>query len=163
MKKTLLMALALGTLLFVGCSEKNMPKEELTKALVKTDDNYSIVINKSIKECGAYGIVLDEKRTNDFIRRSPKVTIDKAAGDTRKMPKKLCQFLQEETSLEKIESINAFTSKVINACEQLGVTLVEEKIHNRITKLPFFIIRKGLAMQGDTSVKECELMKKKYK
>ena len=163
MKKIVFMALGLGSLVFIGCAEKNIAKVEVNKKLVKNNDNYTLVLNRSIKECATYDIVLDEQRTNDFMRRSPQSTIDKTATDTRKMPKKLCQFFAGETSLDKIKNVEAFTSKVMNACEKVGVTLPKEKIHDKITNLPFFVIKKGLAMKNETTVEKCELMAKKYK
>ena len=153
----LIIVLSLGTLAFLGCANNKVVKDE-----VAVDDNHRIVAKKSIQDCKEHNIILDEKRTTAFMRRSPIETIKKAVKNKEKIPLKLCQFFAEETSLEKIEKIDAFTSKIMNACEKVGVTLPKEKIHNKITNLPFFVIRKGLAMKNETTVEECELMKKKY-
>ena len=158
-----MIVLSLGTLAFLGCAENNVVKDEIVKEVSESEKKYMLVVNKSLDDCKEHGIILDEQRTNDFMRRSPQATIDKTAADTRKMPKKLCQFFAGETSLEKIESIDAFTSKIMNACEKVAVTLPKEKIHDKITNLPFFVIKKGLAMKNETTVEECELMQQKYK
>ena len=163
MNKFLVITLTFGTLMFLGCSEKNVVNDKVKKEVSENEKKYIVVIKKSLMNCKEHGIILDERRTNDFMRRSPQSTIDKTAADTRKMPKKLCQFFAEETSLEKIEKIDAFTSKIMNACEKVGVTLPKEKIHSKITNLPFFVINRGLAMKNETTVEECELMAKKYK
>jgi hypothetical protein len=159
----LIVVLSLGTLTFLGCAENNVVKDEVVKEISQSEKKYIIVIEKSLKDCKEYGIVLDEKRTSEFMHRSPAKTIEKAAKNKAKTPKKLCQFFEEETSDEKIVNIEAFTSKIMNACEKVGVTLPKEKIHKKITNLPFFVIKKGLAMQNETTVEECELMEKKYK
>ena len=158
-----MIVLSLGALAFLGCAENTFVKDEVVKEVSENEKKYIIVIEKSLKDCKEHGIILDEKRTNDFMRRSPQATIEKTASDTRKMPKKLCQFFAGETSLEKIENVEKFTAKIINTCQALGVTLPKEKIHKKITNLPFFVIKKGLAMKNKTTVEECELMAKKYK
>lgn len=164
MYKVFSTSLILTGLLFVGCSTTEPKKEEVAKKeeVVKKPDIYSIVIEKSIKDCKTHNIMLDEKRTTEFLQKSPRVTIEKAAKQTEPTPKKLCEFFAEETSVEKIEQVDAFTNKIMDACEKLGVTLAKEKIHKTITTLPFFVIKKGLAMQNETSVEECQLMQKKY-
>lgn len=162
MNKILITILSLGTLAFLGCAETNVVKDEVIKEVSQSEKKQILVIKKSIEDCKEHGIILNEERTSTFIRRSPQTTIDKTAADTRKMPKKLCQFFAGETSLEKIESIKAFTSKIINACAKIDVTLPKEKIHDKITNLPFFVIKQGLAMKNETTTEECKLMKKKY-
>ena len=157
MNKILTMALIAGSVLFVGCA-KDEPKKD-----AEPKDIYAIVVNKSINECKEYNIILDEKRTNDFIRRTPKATIEKAAKETARTPQKLCQFFAEETSLEKAEKVNEFTTKLVTSCQEHGVTLSKEGIHNKVHNLPFFVIKKGLAMKNKSSLEECELMEKKYK
>ncbi len=159
MNKELCTVVILGSLLFIGCAEKNVVKEEV----VKSDDNYSIVITKSIKDCKEHNIILDEQRTNIFMRKSPKATIDKAAKSEVKANKKLCTFFAEETSLEKIEKIDEFTSVILKGCEKVGVSLPKENIHKKVQNLPFFVIRNGLLRKGDASLEECEFMKKKYR
>lgn len=162
MNKFLVLTTLVGSLLFTACSEKNIAKDETLKVTDKSMDNYDIVIAKSIKDCQEHNIILNEERTDEFIRRSPLQTIEKAAKKTAQTPKKLCRFFAEETSLEKIEKVKEFTAKVIAKCVKLGVTLPKEKIYKRITKLPFFMIKKGLLIDNEASVKECEIMKKKY-
>lgn len=159
MNKKLLITGVMTSLLFLGCSEKTVVKDETVKSM----DSYDIVIAKSIKDCKEHNIILNEERTNEFMRRSPLKTIEKAAKQTAQTPKKLCMFFAEETSLEKVEKIDEFTAKVVGKCEKVGVTLPKDKIHEKITNLPFFVIKKGLAMQNEASLKECEVMKKKYK
>jgi len=162
MNKELLISIIVTSLVVIGCSEKNVVSDKTVKELSKSDDIYAYVITKSINDCQEYNITLNEKRINDFIHQSPKSTIEKASKEEGKTPKKLCQFFAEEISDKKIEKVNIFTSKIINSCEKLGVTLFKDAIHRKIQNLPLFIIEKGLAMGDETSVKECALMKKKY-
>jgi hypothetical protein len=159
MNKMLIIVLILAVAVFTGCSEKNIEKEKRIEA----NDVYTFVIKKSIRECKEHSIILNEKRTNDFMRRSPKNTIEKTAKQKGKTPKKLCLFFADETSDKKIEKVNEFTSKMINGCKKFGVTLSKEKIHDKIENLPLFVIKKGLALGDETSIEECELMGKKYK
>lgn len=159
MYKALLLSVSLGSLLFVGCAEKKLSKDKVSK----NDDNYTIVINKSIKDCAEHNIILDEKRTNDFMRKSPKKTIDKAAAKKEKTAKELCQFFAEETSLEKVKKADEFVEIIVKSCDKVGVILPREGIEKQVKSLPFFVIRKGLSMQKDSSLEECRLMEEKYK
>ncbi|CAA6806064.1 MAG: Unknown protein [uncultured Sulfurovum sp.] len=159
MTKLLTLTAMLGGLLFVGCSTTEPKKIEIAK----TPDIYSVVINKSIKDCKAYDIVLDEKRTNQFIRRSPKVTIEKAAKETAQTPKELCQFFAGETSLDKIEKVKKFSARVIQSCDDVGITLPKEGIYDRVSKLPLVVLTKALTMENKSTLEECKLMEKKYK
>ena len=161
MNKKISIALTVGGLLFLGCAEKNITKDSTLKEASSNNDVYSVVVAKSIRECQEHGITLDEDRTNAFMRRSPKATIEKAAVQEAKTPKKLCQFFSEETSLEKVKQVAMFTSKIITGCKQHGVELAKETIYSKVQKLPFFVIKKGLAMQGQSSLEECQLMGKK--
>jgi len=158
MYKSMFLAIGLAILLLVGCAQTGIDKKEVTKS----DDNYTLVINKSIKDCAEYEIFLNEKRTNHFMRRSPKKTIDKASIRSEKTPQKLCQFFAEETSLEKIEGAKKLAGRIIVSCEKVGVALPKEGIENKVRNLPFFIIKKGLSLEKDSSLEECELMKEKY-
>ena len=162
MNKMLGIVLILLVFLVMGCTEKNITKDKMVNEVSKNKDKYDLVITKSINDCKEHNITLNEERTNDFMRRSPQSIIDKTAADTRKIPKKLCQFFADETSLEKIEHIDAFTSKIMSSCKEVGVTLAKEKIHNKITNLPFFVIKKGLEMKNKTTAQKCKLMQKKY-
>ncbi|CAA6812564.1 MAG: Unknown protein [uncultured Sulfurovum sp.] len=157
------MALVTGTLLFVGCAEKEIKKDAVANVPVASNDVYDVVVNKSIKDCQEYDITLNKERTNDFMRRSPKKTIEQAAQQEAKTPQKLCEFFAEETSPEKIEQVELFSNKIIKGCANAGVTLSETGIRSKILSLPFFVIKKGLASNDQTSLKECQLMEKKYK
>ena len=163
MNQKLLISIILSSLVFLGCSEKNVPIDEASKQGVEANDMYAKVIAKSIKDCKEHNIVLDEKRTNEFMRQSPKATIEKAAKETENTSKKLCQFFEIETSLKKVKSVEAFTSKVIKSCEKVGVILSKDNIHKKVKNLPFFIIKKGLKMQRENSLDECKLMEEKSK
>ena len=163
MNKILPMALVTGTLLFIGCAEKDLKKDEVSNVPVANNDVYDVVVNKSIKDCQEYGIALNKERTNDFMRRSPKKTIEQAAQQEAKTPQKLCQFFAEETSPEKIEQADLFANKIIKGCATTGVTLSETAIRSKVLSLPFFVIKKGLASNDQTSLKECQLMEQKYK
>ena len=166
MNKLLFPILILGTLLFVGCSEKNIVKEEIAPvptAPTASEDVYGFVIAKSIRECAEHNITLNPERTDEFMRRSPKSTIDKAAQSEVKTTQDLCHFFSEETSLEKLERIDELANKIISSCEKVGISLPRETIHNKVHKLPFFIIKKGLAMEDDSSLEECQVMEQKYK
>ena len=156
------LGLIIISLLFFGCAKTNVGKDSNSKNSMKKDDPYAIVISKSIKDCKAYEILLDEKRTSDFMRKSPRKTIVEAANNKNKTTRKLCHFFAEETSLEKVEKANEFTSRIINGCEKVGVPLAQDKIHKKVSTLPFFVVKKALTLQVETSVEECELMKKKY-
>jgi hypothetical protein len=161
MTKKYFLRLAILTLLFVGCAEKHIIKEE-SKTIVKPDDNRTLVINKTIKECAEHTIILDRERTTDFMQRTPQATIEKAIKNQEKTSKDLCQFFEKETSAEKIEKADELASKIMASCQKVGVKLSEKGIQNKVIGLPFFIIEKGLKVQSESTVQECELMKKMY-
>jgi len=162
MKKRILITGFVSTLLFLGCAEQNVVKDKVLQKTPKSNDGYAILANKSIADCKTYDILLDEKRIHAFMRKSPQKTIDKALKDKEKTSKKLCLFFADETSVEKIEKAKEFSAKVLGKCKEVGVSLPKEKIHEKISNLPFFMIKKGLMINNKASVKECELMKKKY-
>ncbi|CAA6823221.1 MAG: Unknown protein [uncultured Sulfurovum sp.] len=162
MNKTLLLTITISSLVLIGCGQKNVSKEETVKELSPKNDKYAQVVQKSLKDCKEHNILLDEARTDAFMHRSPEETISKAAESKVKTSKKLCQFFADETSLKKEAKVEEFTSKIVNGCQGVGVNLSKENIHKKIKNLPFFVIRKGLAMQKETSLQECELMQKKY-
>ncbi|HHS92917.1 MAG TPA: hypothetical protein ENK82_06180 [Campylobacterales bacterium] len=151
-------------LLFTACSEKSAVKKELEKQEEesKAEGNYSVVINKSIKECAEHNITLDRKRITNFMLKAPKATIDKTAQSKEKVSKELCQFFVEETSLEKIKKVEALSAKIIESCQKVGVKLSKEGINKKVETLPFFVIKKGLKLNKESSIEECELMQKKY-
>jgi len=158
------MSFIITSLFFTACSEKSSVKKELDKQEeVLPEGNYSVVINKSIKDCAEHDIPLDKKRVTEFMLKTPKETIDKTAQSDEKMSKELCQFFVEETSLEKAKKAEELTSKIVASCEKVGVKLSEEGINRKVMSLPFFVIKKGLKLDKESSVEECELMKKKYK
>ncbi|CAA6808325.1 MAG: Unknown protein [uncultured Sulfurovum sp.] len=162
MYKIASMAVISGSLLFLGCSSKEPNKEVIAQEATASNDIYTKVINKSIQECQEHNITLDSKRTNEFMRRSPKKTIEVAAQETAKTPKKLCQFFAEETSVEKIEQSLVLANRIIQSCQKVGVNLPKDAIENKVRTLPFFVIRKGLSMNKESSLEECNLMQKKY-
>lgn len=161
MSKNYFLGLTILMLLFVGCAEKTLTKDENTP-VVKLDENRTLVINKSIQECAEHNIILDRERTTDFLRRTPKETIKKAVKNKEKASKELCQFFEQETSVEKIEKAKALASNFVSSCEKVGVKLSEKGIQNKVIGLPFFVIEKGLKMKNESTVQECELMKKRY-
>lgn len=169
MNKSLFATLTLGTLLFVGCAEKGLTKTEPTKEAVvsqvekeptASEDLYGFVIAKSIRECKEHNITLDKQRTSDFMRKSPRATIEKAAQSEVKASRDLCNFFAEETSVEKAEKVDEFVAKLMTSCSKVGIALPEEAIHNKVRSLPFFVIKKGLAMENESTLEECQLMEK---
>ncbi len=161
MNKMLIAIFVLSGLFLVGCTTDKIAKE--APAEVKKEESiYSVVIQKSLKECQEHNISLDEKRITQFMHRSPRATIEKAANQKEKMPQKLCRFFAQETSDEKLEKVEEFTEKVVNGCKKVGVMLPNEKIYHKIQTLPLFVIKEGLALNSKPTTQECEMMKQKY-
>jgi hypothetical protein len=154
------LGLVILTLLFVGCAEKNVTKDKTVEQL---DKNTTQVINKSIQECATYNITLDRARTTEFMRRTPKKTIEKTIQSKEKTPKELCQFFEQETSIEKREKAHELALRILASCQKVGVKLSEQGIQKKVMGLPFFLIQKGLKVNNQSTVEECELMKKRYR
>lgn len=162
MSKTNFLGFAVLTLLFIGCSEKNIMKESEGRANYG-DANRTLVINKSLQECAEHNILLDRTRTRNFMQRTPQNKINQALKNKDKTSKKLCQFFEQETSLEKLKKADELASRILVSCEKVGVRLSEQGIKERVLGFRLFVIDEGLKVKSNSTVQECELMQKRYR
>jgi len=169
-KKKLFVAIGMGSmLLFLGCSGKELSKEEVksdtsvVKELSVEEKKYDLVIQKTINDCKEHQIVLDEKRITAFVHKFPQADIDKIVTIEKKLPKANCQFFADEISVEKEEKVKEITKKTLNSCSEYGVSLNEEFLFKKASSIPLFVLKKVLASTTKTTEKECQVMKSKEK
>jgi len=156
------MGLGVTTLLLLsGClgkSEDVAPKE--VSPLEKT---YNQVLDKTVKDCKAQGVVLDEKRVDVFLHKFSEDEINKAAQIDKEIPKKNCLFIADEVSDEKQEKVKEFVQRAKGRCEEFGIELSSQKLTAQAQKIPLFIIKKILEKPNESTQEECLQMEKKYK
>ena len=161
-KKKVLVGLSVASmLLLVGCAGTN--EEVKPKEVSPEEAKYDLVLKKTLKDCKAHEVVLDEKKTSNFIHKFSKEEIEKAMKITREIPKKNCLFIADEISDEKDEKVKLFVNKAKERCMEFGVELSSEKLTKQANKIPLFVIKKILENPNESTEKECKSMELRYK
>jgi len=161
-KKKALMGLSVASmLLLLGCVGTN---EEVKPKVVSPEEaKYNLVLEKTLKDCKAHEVILDEKKTDAFIHKFSKEEIEKAVKITREIPKKNCLFIADEISDEKGEKVKLFVEKAQGRCKEFGIELSAEKLSIQANKIPLFVIKKILENPNESTEKECQAMELRYK